>query len=274
MVLLVVALVAGSSVVSAAKMPKGSFLTSHVTTVEGLAQQVTDDAIVAARYAKHFRASRNAVVDYFQANLQIGRLRTDYHATVYVVSGLTDIAPTEKVLPKGSYVFVAANGLPLLEASTGDPIADHLPQPLSVIGSGPASATSAAVTAASGEAGLSAVVAPGVSDGVLTKVLAEPPAEIGTAPGGLAAASLATSEPLVDIVASMPSVGPAAGLASIGRILPVAAVIGGIALAGGGGSSQSPGTGPVPSPVPEPASLSVLALGVSALAFRTLKRRR
>lgn len=269
-------LVAASSAVCAAKTPKGSFLTSRVTTLEQLVQQVTDDAIVAARYARHFRTPRNEVVDYFQSSLRIGRLRSDFETPVYTISGRTDAVATKKVLPKGSYVFVAATGEPLLEASTGNPLLDHLPLSLPNSEQAGGGVTPAGVAAGPG------------GSGVVTTVLGQSAATVGgtagtssaleaaspVGPGPLAILSpAAAAEPVVEIVSSIPVGGDGGsffGAAGLGKVLPLAAAIGGAAALAGGGGGPAPAHEPL---VPEPASLAALAFGLSALGLARLRRR-
>lgn len=278
---------------NAVKPPEGAFLKSRVGTVEQLAQQVIDDAIVAARYAKHYRMSRNDVVSYFQVNLRIGKLRSDYETTVYTVSGQTDISPVKKILTKGAYVFILPDGQPLLEGKTGNPLGDELPL---IVSSGPkgigasevGDGSSVGAALDSGNAGtISEVVETTGEDGVVAKVLGTPAAEIGALPGtaipGGADAMpivlpsvVAGVEPIVDVVASMPvgTSGSFLGLSNLNAVLPIAAVLGGAALAGGGGGGTS-ASSPVepPAQVPEPASLLALALGGSSILMGRIKRR-
>ncbi|MBI2844586.1 MAG: PEP-CTERM sorting domain-containing protein [Armatimonadetes bacterium] len=279
----IAAFIVASSAVTAAKMPKGSFLMSPVSNVEQLAKQVTDDPIVAARYAKCFSMSRNLVVDYFEKNLRIGRLRSDFETTIYVVSEKVDLSTTTKVLQKGSYVFVAPDGQPLLEGRTGNPLLDYLPLPMKVgaaVSSGTGAAGPVDATAVAGSG-------PAAVDNVVTKVLSSNPVEIGTAatvlPVGEVAplavvGGAASLESVVDIVASMPvgATGAAFGVPGIGVILPLAAVVGGAALvgAGGGGSDSTSSQAPVDTQIPEPATMTMLAIGASALALRLRRRRR
>lgn len=265
------AFVVASSAVSAAKMPAGSFLRSRVTNVEQLAQQVVNDAIVAARYARHYRTPRNEVVTYFENNLRVGRLRNDFETTVFTVSGQVDISSTKKVLPKGSYVFVLPNGTPILEAGTGNPLGDELPLLI---------AAKAETVAPSVQTAGDAAAAPGAieattEEGVVTRVLGTPGMELGAVPDvtALTVPAVTAVEPVVDIVAAVPVATGPAFASSIGSAFPIAALIGGAAmLAGGGGSGQS-SSAPV-TEVPEPASILALAMCGSGIAVGRLRRRR
>lgn len=239
----VVVLVASAA--TAAKMPSGSFLAAPVYNTEQLAKQTTDNSLVATRYAKFYGMSRNAVVDYFMTDLRIGMLKSDFEATVYLVSGKTDFRATTKLLRKGSYVFIGKSGQPVLEAGTGNPIGAQEPLPKA------------------GDSGTGEVV---------TKVLGSS-AELGPA-GAVITPGAADLLPAVEIVSEVPiGAGPAlvaAGSGS-GALLPLALLAGaGAALAGGGGGSG----GSPPSPIPEPSSLASLALGASAIGLGWMKRRR
>lgn len=248
-----------------AKAPKNSFLVSSVATVDQLAQQVINDATVAARYAKHYKMSRNAVVDYFQKNLRIGKLTKDYETTVYYIHERTDISSEKRTLFAGSYVFVAADGTPMLEGSTGNPLGDSLPSMMFTD-------SSAASTPESSLQGLSSVDGPEAliaADGdVVTKVLGTQPAELGVAVTGIGA-----MEPAIELVSAIPvSAAPSAafGAANLRLLIPAAAILGGAAMAGGGDSGRSP----APANVPEPGSLVALALGASGILLPKLRRLR
>jgi hypothetical protein len=235
-----------------------------------------DDAIVAARYAKHFGVSRNVVVEYFKSGLRVARLKSSYEATVYSVSGKTTITSATAVLPAGTYVFIDANGRPILEASTGNPLVGRLPL------------ASIAIHEATGGGSLPAATTSESGD-VVTKVLGAEPMEIGavtptvapiaSAGDGLAAIgipSAATMTPAVDIVGSIP-IGAGGhsifALPSLTSVVPIAALIGGAAAIASGSGDSDNKTSPPVVPVPEPSSIAALALGASALALGRLRRR-
>lgn len=247
------------STVASAKMPKGSFLNSPVNGTEQLARQVTDDAIVAARYAKHFGMSRDYVVAYFQGNLAIGKLKSDYETTIYRIKGRTDAVAEQTVLAAGTYVFLSTDGEPILEASSGDPVAMNLPLKVS---NKPKPASSTLV--------------PGTgSEDVVTKVLGSAPIEAGTPALGTTAAAdavvpmgipaAASTFPAVEIVGSIPAAGGGSGAA---LLLPLA-LLGALGGGGGGGSSA-----PQPASVPEPSSLMMIAMGVAGAGFAGFRKRR
>lgn len=261
-----------SSTVIAGGLPKGSFLNAPVVNVEQLSQQVVDDAVVAARYAKHFGTSRNAVVEYFQDNLKAGRLKTSWECTVYMISEKTDIVSTHKVLSAGTYVFAAADGRPMLDAVSGNPLTDAMP------------IASFKSSSRSKTAGQTAVAA----DDVVTKVLGASAAEIGTPAmsanaGALAVAAggAAVTDPAVELVASIPIGATETSVhrpSSMLGILPIAALVGGLAAAGGGGGHNSPSAttnaGNTEIPVPEPSSISlVMACGMGIVLTRVRGRR-
>lgn len=265
-VLILGVLILMSSVASAAKMPKGSFLNSPVSNVQELAQQVVDDAIVAARYAKHFQTPRNAVVDYFKGNLRVGKLTKDYECTVYNITDKTDTVATKKILSAGTYVFVTLDGKPLLEGKTGNPLASTLPFLSTQEGSRQiVQETGSTSGGASGTSGVTGTT-PASSEDVVTRVLGTTPIESG--------AAMPVIESTVEIVSAMPISAPASIGSSMGSILPVAAAIGAAALAMGGGDGDGGSPPPTdPNPIPEPASMIALALGISALAFRMRKQK-
>ncbi|MEN6520758.1 MAG: hypothetical protein ABFD46_06350 [Armatimonadota bacterium] len=263
--IMIVALAAVSA--QGAKTAKRSFLVSSVTTVDQLAQQIIDDANVAARYAKHYRMSRNAVVDYFQKNLRIGRLTKDYETTVYCIRDKTDITIEKRTLPAGSYVFVSMDGTPVLEGRTGNPLGDSLPM---VMLSEPApTAGSTLKSSLSSVDGTGALTS--TDDGVMTKVLGTQPSELG-----VTAASVGAVEPMVEIVSAMPvtsAPNAALGAANLRMLIPAAAVLGGAAIAANSGGDS--GTSPSPANIPEPISLITLALGASGIAlpaFRCIRK--
>ncbi|MEN6370818.1 MAG: PEP-CTERM sorting domain-containing protein [Armatimonadota bacterium] len=265
MVLASIIIVATATVSAhAAKAAKGSFLVSSVTTVDQLSQQVIDDATVAARYAKHYKMSRNAVVDYFQKSLRIGKLTKDYETTVYYIRDKADISLERRTLPAGSYVFVATDGTPVLEGRTGNPLGDSLP--ITMLNELTSTAGSTLESSLSSVDGTEALTS--TDGGVVTKVLGVQPAELGAA-----AAGIGTVEPMVEIVSAMPvtSVPSAAiGAANLRLLIPAAAVLGGAAIAANSGGDN--GRSPSPASVPEPGSLIALVLGASGIALPVLRR--
>lgn len=248
----------------AAKMPSGSFLNNRVGTVDQLAQQVVNDPIVAARYARHFRMPRNSVVDFFQSNLRAARLLADYDATVYKMSGKTEAVATKQRLLKGAYVFVTKEGQPLLEAATGNPLANQLPIQLA------ASPETNSLGSAS-EGTVSGVSSVPAQDGVVTRVMGTQPAELGSvAPVVMSANVAGAMAPAVEVVSAIPMASSLAGISRLGSILPVVAAVGGAAaLAGGGGGNTTKGTdNGGDQSVPEPSSMAALLLGASGLVLR------
>lgn len=254
----IVLVIAAVATAHSAKMPTSAFLKSPVTTVDQLSQQVIDDAIVAARYAKHYATPRNAVVDYFQHNLRTARLTKDYETTVYCITERTNIVSEKKVLPEGSYVFVTINGTPMLEGGTGNPLGNYLPIMLNNTG------TASAPGSVLGTEGLS--VPANTDSGIVTKVLS-------AQPSGLEA--ITTVEPVFELVSSIPissatnTVLGAANLRSL--VVPAAAVLGGAALASSGGGDKN---SPSPTEVPEPAGMIALTLGASGVILPRLRRRK
>jgi hypothetical protein len=274
-ILAVVALVVvAAASAKAAKMPSGSFLNDSVTTVDQLSQQVVNDAIVAARYAKHFRMPRNSVVDFFQSNLRAAKLLADYETTVYGISGKTEAVATKRTLLKGTYVFVLKNDQPLLEASTGNPLEDHLPILLTTEPD-----SFAQIESANGEG----AVIPGASslpaqDGIVTRVMGTQPAELGAIAPMVAATTNAAAamQPSIEIVSAIPISSSSAGLVRLGSVLPIVAAVGGAAaLAGGGGGNRTNNdSGGIPAPVPEPSSIATLLLGASGIVLGKYRFRR
>lgn len=261
-------LIMASSATFAAKMPGGSFLKSPVSNVAELTRQVTDDAIVAARYAKHFGTTRNTVVDYFKTSLRIGRLKSDYRAIVYTVKGRTDFDSSRKTLPVGTYVFVDGNGRPVLDARTGDPITGQL-DPAKIVAPKKLTSKASVPATTSVPSAPSAQIASAASSISAAEIMA-PPTDLVTT-----MAATETILPAMDIVTSMPVVATTSSRPSLGFIMPVAAALGGASALFAGGKSESsrPTIPPIdPTPVPEPTTLAALALGASTLVFSRMRK--
>ncbi len=246
LILSAVLLTVASSAIMAADTLGRSFLNAPVGSVEQLSQQVANDAVVAARYAKHFHTSRSAVAEYFTENLAVGMLTQDVECTVYSISDKTGVVSCKMVLGKGTPVFLSADGRPMLVLATGNPLTSAMP----VAGISPKEVKTGSVSAS--------------TDWVVTKVL-----------GDTSSLAAAVADPVAQSVATTPV---AAAPATIGRsksfpvAIPIAALVGGLAMVGGGSSNGATPRSEAPLDlVPEPASMAMLALGAGALFSKIRK---
>lgn len=221
----------GVTVVANAAMPTGAYLRKPVSSVAGLINQVKTDPIVADRYIRHFRMSKEQIIAYF-GTLHMSGLD---HAGAYTVYNVHDSVLKSRVLQlkKGAVVFADNTGRPILLKICGNPMIWNVP----AIGTSPTVGSSATgeVPGDSEDAAAVAMIAPTVVPGVMD---VPPP-------------------PRVDV----PPVTASRGRDSL---LPLLAILGGAAFLIKDDNNDCP-------PVPEPTTMLALASGVALMARRRKK---
>ena len=272
MTLMAVAVLTAGLLASAYGMPSGSFLSSPAASSYDLAAQVSDNPLVAARYAKHFGVPKDTLVSYFRDELRPARLKSDYETVVYTMSGNGDIKPVRKTLRAGTYVFVDAKGRPVLEAATGNPmvVSLQIPRPAPPTMAYPAVPMQAAV----GE-DISLTI-PNASSDTTSAPLALASFDTADIASSAAGPEIPDIMPTFEVVSTIPvsSPGISAAAPGAGALLPIALL--GAALAGGGGGGGTvyvPEPKPAPS-IPEPASIIALVFGASAMGLGRIRRRK
>ena len=109
-------------------VPEGSFINSHVETVNELSQEVTLDPAVRKRLAAHFRVSEAQITTYVRRNLVLTRLPKAGYYRVACVGRNGREYWIESRLPAGTPVFAArATGRPILKLACGNPMVASLP---------------------------------------------------------------------------------------------------------------------------------------------------
>ncbi|MCE5198306.1 MAG: DUF6777 domain-containing protein [Armatimonadota bacterium] len=279
-VLAATVLISGA-VTASERTPAGSFLKYRATTVNQLANQVSNDSSVRAMYARHFQTTQNDVLTTIKDDLKLVTLKSPLRVQTWYVTSSGRMARKTKVLPKGSYVFATNDGTPLLAWSCGNPLRASIPARMAKK-TAAFSDTVATQPKPKPAIALNVPPEPDVQAmSVETKVLPNPAETIAaaavTVPPGFvteAVPAMTVAEPVaaapiaavaaIPVASAMPpiAIGGGSGLGWLGGL---AGLAGGLAIAGGGGSND-----PL---VPEPASLMVLISGAGVLVA-TLKRSR
>lgn len=113
---------------STARMPRGSFLRQPAYSAAQLASQIRRDAVVAARYAKHYGIPSARFADYIQSQVGLRRLNETGSYRVYFVKADGTIHSKVRRLRKGTAVFMhLRTGKPVLLAECGNPMSSTLP---------------------------------------------------------------------------------------------------------------------------------------------------
>lgn len=130
----VLALVAATSQVAFAKerTPPGSFLRYRATSVAQLVNEVKTDPVARARFANHFGVSQDGIGEYFASRLKLVNLTAPLKVKIWFVGQGGAIYSKNKLLPKGTPLFVTHEGTPLILWSCGNPLRSALPESLKV----------------------------------------------------------------------------------------------------------------------------------------------
>lgn len=241
------------------RTPPGSYLTHRVTTVGELRSQVAKNAVVRNRYSNHFGVSPQELDKYFGDNLTLVALKHPLRAQAWYIDKAGKTSVKSKLLPRGTMVFAAKTGEPLLSWSCGNPLRAQLPAKVA----------------------MKPLLQVKTTPPVETKVLPNPPEIISTA--------VVTAPPVTEITSILPiesppvlasAVAPAVSMPPVilasgggggGGILGLLGGLGALAGLGGGG-----GGGSNVVVIPEPSSLaamtSCLLMMPIALGFRRRRR--
>lgn len=260
---------------------RGAFIKYKVESTNGLVNQLTSNPNIAARYARHFGATEQAVIQYFRNNLKLTTLQKPKRSTVYFIGKNGSILSGTRLLPAGSRVFVNQSGQMILEWRCGNPLIKKLPE---VPKQAAKLSTAPKVTAPPTEVASEPLVPP-VNEDPFVQVAAGGPIEIGQLPppitsvalpsvaelqSAVASPVIAGVEPVLETIASapitnVPSAVLSASKSSYTWMLPV--------IAGGAGVLVSRDSDKKASEVPEPASIMALVSGLAVTGI-TWRRRR
>jgi hypothetical protein len=267
--------------------PPGSFLRYRASTVQELLAQVSADEAVRNRYARHFGISPNQVRAALGDGLRLTSLSKSTRVQSWYVGKRGRLHVKPRLLPKGTLVYVGADGKPLLAWSCGNPLRTDIPrrtakqpntitQPTVGQTTSTASANAGAAPAPQSSEASAVAVTPDGEPPVETKVLPGPVETVGTEPLSAVPGFVEAAEPVV--VAQAPAApeavvtgGYAPAVATGGMGLSSIAGIAG-ALAGLAALAVRDNSPPPTPPVPEPTGLVVVVMG--ALAAAGAKRRR
>ncbi len=233
-------------------LPPGSYIRQPAATVEELVSQVQNDPVVAARYARLFHMSPEAVRLAFR-NLRRSTLTHDEVMRVYYVHG-DKLGYKLRRVRAGEPVFSLPNGAPVLVAVCGNPLRATLLPPSLALQIPDFSPTEEVET-----------VSPPFPPVIAERLEAPAPFPIGpVVPPVLAEVTpnfVEETGVIPPVVTAAPNLFPL-------LLLPFLAFIPG----GGGGTPSFPGPPPPPTPVPavpEPSAYALMACaGVGLVLFR------
>lgn len=107
--------------------PPDSYLQYKVYSVAQLIQQVSSNAAVRQRFARHFQIPESRVVSYMRANLVESYVPRTDHYTVYCVRRNGQFYPVRQTFKRGTKVFALRNGDPVMKWVCGNPLSKFLP---------------------------------------------------------------------------------------------------------------------------------------------------
>lgn len=270
--------------------PPGSFLRYRAATVQELLAQVSSDQVVRNRYARHFGIRPDQVRAALGDALRLTSLSKSTKVRSWYVGKSGRLYVKSKLLPKGTRVYVGADGKPMLAWSCGNPLRTDIPRRAAKKEPAASPTVGQAASAASGD--VEAAPAPqspeasamaDAPDGELpveTRVLPGPVETVGIEPLSAVPGFVEMAEPVV-VAQAVPAAGvpavasytPAvtAGGMGVSSIAGIAGVLAGLAAVAIRENSSSP---PLQPPVPEPSGLAVMAAGALAAAWTVRRRNR
>jgi hypothetical protein len=104
-----------------ARTEPNSFLNRPARTHAALMNQVRNDPEVMDRFKRHFAMTRNQVLRYFEG-LRLTRLTRDQRFPVYGVPDSGELRSRDRLLRRGTPVWVDATGKPVLKEVCGNPL--------------------------------------------------------------------------------------------------------------------------------------------------------
>lgn len=116
------------AVQAAERVPPGSYLESHVNSIDELCAQIQENPTVAARFAKHFGIPADEVVAYLKDYARMKPLTTTARYTEYFIDVRGRMVSHTKLLPAGTPVVVMADGTPIMDMKCGNPMYKRLPK--------------------------------------------------------------------------------------------------------------------------------------------------
>jgi hypothetical protein len=122
--------VVAQCVQAAERTPPGSYLVYRATTVGELRNQVAKNAVVRARYIRHFGVSPTELDSFFADELCLVSLKEPLRTKCWYVDKSGRQVIKTKLLPRGTMVFATINGKPVLSWSCGNPLRADLPMTL------------------------------------------------------------------------------------------------------------------------------------------------
>lgn len=244
------------SVASAAeRTPQGSFLQYRANTVAELKRQLTNDRVAQARYHALFRVpTKDMISIVLESDPKLVSLKKATKVDMWYISGKGKISHKAKLLPKGSQVFMTANGKMLFAWSCGNPLRATLPR---------------SVLASARRPSLN--LSPDTKVKPLTEVVSE---------AVTATPEVLMETPVLDIVeqASVLSTAGAIAAPSISSFAPVLATAGsfnvGWLATGLAGLAAAVSVGHQTPSVPEPSSMISMLVALGSTSAYFIKKRR
>ena len=248
-------------------MPPGAFLKDRAATVGDLTKQISNDSTVRMRYARHFKIAPSELAERFNGELKLVSLKHPLRTTMWYIDKNGNIYKKGRLLPKGTMVFAAKNGKPVLAWACGNPLSASLP-----------AAKVHDKTAVKASTEIIAAAKPAPIESVETKVLASPVETIAIA-AVTAMPTIMTEAVVVEPVAAVQMMG-SPSLAALPPLISRGSSLGWIGalsgLAGGAAALASRGDGGEKSNfvTPEPSSFAAVATALSAFGIIRQKRRK
>lgn len=257
----------GCSRVAVAK-PAGddAFLTEYADSPAQVVSQIEANRLVALRYARVFLKDPSSVLAYFRNELSIVTLEGPMQVEISHLDESRRIVTSTREFKAGQKVFANADGYPILEYGTGNPLTSELPARGSKPSSNPMIQAQNTLVGETPKPNAANPLAPSPAPAETAKTVLSPNSPlIPTEPGSTLVASASDM-----VLPTTPVSGNPRGISSMsGWLLPLGLAAAAAGLGGGGGapsniSGDPAGTGDPPI-VPEPTSLMILGTGLMTL---------